>query len=482
MPQQPSLRDMIDQYRADLKKRRSDYIEPMPAQPEVAYGDPMTHPGGPIGQDTVPAWLTPGEFVVNAEAMDDPVNAAMVEDINTQGQMVQEQNAILGQQNGLNLGGYVNHYRLGGQVTDTDVMGRINSLPRTKRKRAMAALKAGLANPTQANNDKFWALYLQGGDEVTAAPQQNTILSRAGQGLSDFAGSTAGAALGQRLALIGAGDLAGAAAVKASDFESKDAKAKVSEGESLQKIINLASSAYNAVPTAAPAIYVAQDAETDPTLRAAGLAGIAAGGDAGAIKEFIETYIKPAVRRAVENRQITQQNEQAFTTLVADITDLTTVALAAQGSGPKTDFDFIVAARATADLQSTPRTIQASMKRMIDNANRALGQLKLSPITVNLVPGEIPPRTPQDVVEQSTKTYDNNFEGNEVFVTESGNEYVWKDPGVLVQTTGFDEGSEFSMDDGYLRYNEEKQLLQISSYGTWYDLYKSSKTTQQKEG
>ena len=27
------------------------------------------HPGEPMGSDTVPAWLTPGEFVVNAEAM-----------------------------------------------------------------------------------------------------------------------------------------------------------------------------------------------------------------------------------------------------------------------------------------------------------------------------------------------------------------------------------------------------------------------------
>jgi hypothetical protein len=28
------------------------------------------HPGNPKGTDTVPAWLTPGEFVMNAEATD----------------------------------------------------------------------------------------------------------------------------------------------------------------------------------------------------------------------------------------------------------------------------------------------------------------------------------------------------------------------------------------------------------------------------
>ena len=49
----------------------------------------MDHPGEPMGSDTVPAWLTPGEFVVNAEAMRDPQNAAMVESINDQGRAMQ---------------------------------------------------------------------------------------------------------------------------------------------------------------------------------------------------------------------------------------------------------------------------------------------------------------------------------------------------------------------------------------------------------
>ena len=51
--------------------------------------DVPDHPGEPRGSDTVPAWLTPGEFVVNAEAMRDPQNAAMVEQINNEGREVQ---------------------------------------------------------------------------------------------------------------------------------------------------------------------------------------------------------------------------------------------------------------------------------------------------------------------------------------------------------------------------------------------------------
>ena len=35
---------------------------------EFNMGDPNNHPGEPRGSDTVPAWLTPGEFVVNKEA------------------------------------------------------------------------------------------------------------------------------------------------------------------------------------------------------------------------------------------------------------------------------------------------------------------------------------------------------------------------------------------------------------------------------
>lgn len=56
----------------------------------VSFGFAPAHPGEPKGSDTVPAWLTPGEFVVNKEAMDDPENAAMVKAINDEGRMMQQ--------------------------------------------------------------------------------------------------------------------------------------------------------------------------------------------------------------------------------------------------------------------------------------------------------------------------------------------------------------------------------------------------------
>ena len=47
-------------------------VPPMASIPqyEARGGEAETHPGEPRGSDTVPAWLTPGEFVVNKEATD----------------------------------------------------------------------------------------------------------------------------------------------------------------------------------------------------------------------------------------------------------------------------------------------------------------------------------------------------------------------------------------------------------------------------
>ena len=54
---------------------------------QIPGGD---HPGEPRGSDTVPAWLTPGEFVVNAEAMRIPGAKQQIEDINNKGRAMQQ--------------------------------------------------------------------------------------------------------------------------------------------------------------------------------------------------------------------------------------------------------------------------------------------------------------------------------------------------------------------------------------------------------
>ena len=49
--------------------------------------DMPDHPGEPKGTDTVPAWLTPGEFVINKEATD--MYGPLLKNINDEGRKMQ---------------------------------------------------------------------------------------------------------------------------------------------------------------------------------------------------------------------------------------------------------------------------------------------------------------------------------------------------------------------------------------------------------
>ena len=80
-------------------------IPNVPILGDVSVGFADAHPGQPRGTDTIPAWLTPGEFVVNAEAMSDPQNAAMVEAINDEGRAMQEGGDVM-----------IPYYQDGGEV------------------------------------------------------------------------------------------------------------------------------------------------------------------------------------------------------------------------------------------------------------------------------------------------------------------------------------------------------------------------------
>jgi hypothetical protein len=104
---------------------------------------PQQHPGGPKGTDTVPAWLTPGEFVMNAEAtrMFEP----QIEEMNNAGRAVQRQQ-----------GGSIPEYKaVGGGIVDypRDRWGRIipggyelANLVSPTEDAAIAALKAGASS------------------------------------------------------------------------------------------------------------------------------------------------------------------------------------------------------------------------------------------------------------------------------------------------------------------------------------------------
>ena len=77
-----------------------EYFEPetsipmmmvIPDMPDGYNGaDTDNHPGDPKGTDTVPAWLTPGENVVNAEASRIPGNQEKIDQMNEEGRQIQK--------------------------------------------------------------------------------------------------------------------------------------------------------------------------------------------------------------------------------------------------------------------------------------------------------------------------------------------------------------------------------------------------------
>ena len=67
---------------------------------------PQDHPGEPRGTDTVPAWLTPGEFVVNAEAA--RMYGPEIEAMNNQGKAQQQMQG--GSIPGMSSGGHVDYH------------------------------------------------------------------------------------------------------------------------------------------------------------------------------------------------------------------------------------------------------------------------------------------------------------------------------------------------------------------------------------
>jgi hypothetical protein len=63
----------------------------IPDAPDGYNGaDTSNHPGEPRGTDTVPAWLTPGENVVNAEASRIPGNQEKIDQMNEEGRKIQK--------------------------------------------------------------------------------------------------------------------------------------------------------------------------------------------------------------------------------------------------------------------------------------------------------------------------------------------------------------------------------------------------------
>ena len=80
-------------------------------------------------------------------------------------------------------------------------------------------------------------------------------------------------------------------------------------------------------------------------------------------------------------KQSDRAGSRAFATLQANIQAMTAGALDTLGPGPKTDFDFKVAAQSIADLDGEPWEIKATLENFLHNVNQELLALNQEPIS-----------------------------------------------------------------------------------------------------
>lgn len=135
-PEKPLDQTAIIKHQMDqMQEMESDMsmlmIEPPVMGEEFNMGDMETHPGEPRGSDTVPAWLTPGEFVMNKESVE--MFGPEIEQMNEIGRMAK--------------GGHV-QYHAGGGLMES-VRRRAHPLMESIAKQDPRALAETLASVAQ---------------------------------------------------------------------------------------------------------------------------------------------------------------------------------------------------------------------------------------------------------------------------------------------------------------------------------------------
>ena len=109
----------------------------IPDAPDGFNGaDTSNHPGDPKGTDTVPAWLTPGENVVNAEASRIPGNQEKIDKMNKEGREIQKAQ-----------GGPIPTYAANGVEVDDNLLNAIRQVESGGDDRAVS--RVGAAGPYQ---------------------------------------------------------------------------------------------------------------------------------------------------------------------------------------------------------------------------------------------------------------------------------------------------------------------------------------------
>ena len=169
--------------------------------------------------------------------------------------------------------------------------------------------------------------------------------------------------------------------------QEKEQKKLDAELKVIKEIRYKAKQAYDLVDTAIPALKVLKDSRKlkkviDDIVPSSGSGilnkglevGAIFGANTSALQFLLDQQADIALNDAVESGTVEQDAATAARNIVSLTTQITTQALKAQGPGVKTDFDFVVAERAVANLKDNPETIKSSFKLIIEDADRTLSQ------------------------------------------------------------------------------------------------------------
>ena len=408
-------------------------VEPMPApvMPAPMYdgqgdgpimGDATISPievGPDIGADTVDAKLTPGEFVMNAEATE--MYKPEIEAMNQQG--------LIARANG----GPV-YKNMGGQI-DRIKMLMDNPSVSNSNKQMLGAIYREMGGPVYKNrggynpgantmryspsseamdlnalrraielSDNPGPLIDQLMNSLTPIYKQEGGLIADAKANSDYVGDvgkfiykssmldknaidafdtkkTDQGVLTTKLNeidnLVASGAITPAEAATAkSKLTGGKIRNKEDDAKLFTKVSRIGQEAISYIDEATPALNVAQAVATGKLATTAIIAASAKGADVNTINLVKNQFVIPALKNAVRKGEITESSMEAYNLMVSSITALTTVALKAQGPGPKTDFDFQVAAKETANLEGgSPTTIRSQLQRLVNNANTELSNL-----------------------------------------------------------------------------------------------------------
>lgn len=300
------------------------------------YGDATMSPaevGPDVGEDTVDAKLTPGEYVLNKEAVD--MFGPQIEQMNQAG--LEYRNA----------GG-----KVGNQTKMEKMMSIMGnaSMPMAARQAASVHYK-NMGGPIYRQTGGF-ANQFQ--DWRAANPG---LLGAIGQDIKTEALNP------------------GTAGTAVSDLRTANAKSAVKSKDDLKLFTDYSRSAQKAL------LYVNDAVDALDALNAANVKANAAYATSAVLPVINQGT--SALNQVRENAVLQYMRDwgskpdnaksyEAYKLLEAAVTELTTTALKAQGPGPKTDFDFVVAARSTADLTATPTAIKKSLERLVVNANEEI--------------------------------------------------------------------------------------------------------------